>query len=484
MNIQFNTKISVVFLSILFLTACGNKDAENKELPAETAITQGENKSANLKQITFTKDQYNLASIETGQIEMRNLSNIVKLNGVIDVEPRSMATVSAPLGGYLKTAGLLPGEAVKKGQVLATIENPEFIKIQQDYLESLGKLQFLEEEYKRQEKLRVEDINSAKTFQQVKSDYKVMQARIKGFEQQLALAGINKSSAQNGNITRTANLYAPITGFIKVSNKNIGDYVNPQDVIFEIVNGERIVENWASVYVIPFEMTNNGKMKVLLGQKLPTAYWFHRCFQWKTGWEEVTVSVLSSISSDKHVAEKEEEGNMSSRYKDEKIYVFPRGYRFKVKGGQYISIGGNREKYYNTRVKDIAYGNFYEDTGISIDASSSDIQDEYYLFGQSGDQTFYYLFVKLQQGALESMVEKHTNYVLPKDNRFRDLIVQNNHLGSIKRSSFDEQQSPASLNSGLSRLEIFELHEAISNLPVDADWTKAALSHLEHEVLL
>jgi cobalt-zinc-cadmium efflux system membrane fusion protein len=236
MNIQFNTKISVVFLSILFLTACGNKDAENKELPAETAITQGENKSANLKQITFTKDQYNLANIETGQIEMRNLSNIVKLNGVIDVEPRSMATVSAPLGGYLKTAGLLPGEAVKKGQVLATIENPEFIKIQQDYLESLGKLQFLEEEYKRQEKLRVEDINSAKTFQQVKSDYKVMQARIKGFEQQLALAGINKSSAQNGNITRTANLYAPITGFIKVSNKNIGDYVNPQDVIFEIVN--------------------------------------------------------------------------------------------------------------------------------------------------------------------------------------------------------------------------------------------------------
>lgn len=236
MNIQFNTKISVVFLSILFLTACGNKDAENKELPAEPAITQEENKSADLKQITFTKDQYNLANIETGQIEMRNLSNIVKLNGVIDVEPRSMATISAPLGGYIKTAGLLPGEAVKKGQVLATIENPEFIKIQQDYLESLGKLQFLEEEYKRQEKLRAEDINSAKTFQQVKSDYKVMQARIKGFEQQLALAGINKSSVQNGNITRTANLYAPITGFIKVSNKNIGDYVNPQDVIFELVN--------------------------------------------------------------------------------------------------------------------------------------------------------------------------------------------------------------------------------------------------------
>lgn len=234
MNIQVISRVSAVFLSILFLTACGNK--ENKELPESARAVQDENPSNGTQQITFTKDQYNLASIETGQIEMRNLSNIIKLNGVIDVEPKSMATVSAPLGGYIKTAGLLPGEAIKKGQVLTTIENPEFINIQQNYLESLGKLQFLEEEYKRQEKLRKEDINSAKTFQQVTSDYNVMKSRIKAYEQQLALAGIRKSSVQNGNITRTANLYAPITGHIKVSNKNIGDYVTPQDVIFELVN--------------------------------------------------------------------------------------------------------------------------------------------------------------------------------------------------------------------------------------------------------
>ena len=235
MNIQFNTKNSLLILSTLLIVACGNKDSE-KIGSASEASAQEEQTSNGPKQITFTKDQYNLAAIETGKVEMRNLSNIIKLNGVIDVEPKSMATVSAPLGGYLKTAGRLPGEEVKKGQVLARIENPEFIQIQQDYLESLGKLQFLEEEFKRQEKLRAEDINSAKTFQQVSSDYKVMQARIKGYEQQLALAGISKSSVQKGNITRMANLYAPISGYIKASNVNIGNYVSPQDVLFEIVN--------------------------------------------------------------------------------------------------------------------------------------------------------------------------------------------------------------------------------------------------------
>ena len=236
MKIKFNTKISLLILSTLFMVACGNKDSEKMESSEESSMKEEQPVSTGIKQITFTKDQYNLAEIETGAIEMRNLSNIIKLNGTIDVEPESMASVSAPLGGYLKTAGRLPGEEIKKGQVLATIENPEFIQIQQGYLESLSKLQFLEEEFNRQKKLREEDINSAKTFQQVSSDYKITQGRVKAYEQQLALAGISRSSVQNGNITRTANLYAPISGFIKASNVNIGDYVSPQDVLFEIVD--------------------------------------------------------------------------------------------------------------------------------------------------------------------------------------------------------------------------------------------------------
>jgi len=240
MKIQFITKSSLLILSTLFIVACGNKDSEKMESSEESSINEEQPVANGSKQITFTKDQYNLAGIETGEIQMRNLSNIIKLNGVIDVEPESMASVSAPLGGYLKTAGKLPGEEIKKGQVLATIENPEFIQIQQDYLESLSKLQFLEEEYKRQKQLREEDINSAKTFQQVSSEYRITQGQVKAYEQQLALAGISKSSVQNGNISRTANLYAPITGFVKASNVNIGDYVSPQDVLFELVNIEDV----------------------------------------------------------------------------------------------------------------------------------------------------------------------------------------------------------------------------------------------------
>lgn len=236
MNSSYHKHFLIALSALLFFSACGTKQDEESKDINETSKTPSDSIASKTNEVIFTSAQYKLAEIETGTVEMRSLSNIIKVNGAIDVEPSNMAMVSAPLGGYVKTAGLLPGQAIKKGQVLATLENPEFITLQQDYLESKGRLQYLEQEYQRQEKLRKEDINSAKTFQQVASDYKVMQARINGLEQRLALAGINTASLRNGKISRSANLYAPISGYIKSSNVNIGKYVNPSDVLFELIN--------------------------------------------------------------------------------------------------------------------------------------------------------------------------------------------------------------------------------------------------------
>lgn len=236
MNSSYHKHFLIAVTALLLFSACGNKQTEENKDVNGTSETATDSTASKTDEVIFTSDQYNLAGIETGTIESRSLSNIIKLNGVIDVEPSSMATVSAPLGGYIKTAGLLPGQAIRKGQVLATLENPEFITLQQDYLESKGRLQYLEQEYKRQQKLRDDDVNSAKTFQQVASDYKVMQARISGLEQRLAIAGINTSALRGGKISRTANIYAPISGYIKTSNVNIGKYANPSDVLFELIN--------------------------------------------------------------------------------------------------------------------------------------------------------------------------------------------------------------------------------------------------------
>lgn len=238
-NVSLRSRLPMLCLaSVLGLAACSKGDKATAAESTATAMAAAPADSANIAtlKVAFTSDQYKLAGIEVGAIEKRNLSSIIKLNGVIDVEPSKTAMVSAPLGGYIRSAGLLPGQVVKAGQVLATLENAEFTQIQQEYLESKGRMEFLEQEFARQQKLRAEDVNAAKTLEQVSSERKIMTARIAGLEQRIALAGIPKSLVDSGRISRTANLYAPIGGFIRVSNVSIGKYVSPTDVLFEIVD--------------------------------------------------------------------------------------------------------------------------------------------------------------------------------------------------------------------------------------------------------
>lgn len=223
-----------ILCSILILTAIISSCSESRSKETEEKIEVKKDSVAS--DVTLTADQYKIAGIQIGSMEMRNLSDVIKVNGVIDVPPQNVVSISAPLGGYVKSAGLLPGQAVRKGQVIAVIENAEFIDIQQDYLESKSRMVFLDQELDRQKELRKEDINAAKTLQQVSSEYNMMRAKISGLEQKLSLIGISTGSLQAGRISKTSNLYAPISGYVTESNVNRGKYVQPSDVLFELAN--------------------------------------------------------------------------------------------------------------------------------------------------------------------------------------------------------------------------------------------------------
>ncbi|MEO6135294.1 MAG: efflux RND transporter periplasmic adaptor subunit [Ginsengibacter sp.] len=225
-----NTTIKILFSIFLFasIAACNNKKTEEKTV-TEPQVT-------NSDEVSLTSDQYKVAAIELGNIEMRNLSSVIKVNGVIDVEPQSVVSISAPLGGFVKSAGLLLGQAVHKGQLMAVIENVEFIDIQQDYLETKSRLVFLSQELERQKELRKEEVNATKTLQQVSSEYNMQNAKLSGLVQKLSLIGIGTKSLNAGRISKTSNLYSPINGYVTESNVNRGKYVQPSDVLFELTN--------------------------------------------------------------------------------------------------------------------------------------------------------------------------------------------------------------------------------------------------------
>ncbi|MBC7552874.1 MAG: efflux RND transporter periplasmic adaptor subunit [Taibaiella sp.] len=209
----------------VLLAACGSKETEKKETVTKTDNT-----------VTLTDAQLKNANLQTGNAERKRVSSLLKVNGQIDVPPQNLVSISFPLGGYLKSTKLLPGMQVSKSEPIAVMEDQQYIQLQQDYLSAKAKQTYLEHDYNRQKELNQSKASSDKVFQQSEADYKCNSINVKAFAEKLRLIGIIPESLNENSISRSVNVYAPITGFVSKVNVNIGKYVNPVDVLFEIVN--------------------------------------------------------------------------------------------------------------------------------------------------------------------------------------------------------------------------------------------------------
>jgi len=210
--------------------------------------------------VELRADQIKLANIETGAIVMQSLSGKLKVSGLVSVAPQNMATVCMPMGGFVKSTSLMPGNVVSKGQTLAILQNQEFVDIQQNYLEAKNKFEFAEADYKRHSELFKNDVYSEQNLQQVASDYKNLKAQVKALEQKLAMIGINPANLHEDNITSSVTVVAPISGFVKTVNINIGKFVAPADVMFEIVNSDKLF--------LELTLFEKDADKVAAGQKI------------------------------------------------------------------------------------------------------------------------------------------------------------------------------------------------------------------------
>ncbi len=244
-------KYFLYLLSILILQACNSKK-EQSPAPKETTTISN--------QVTLTNAQLQSAKIQTGSLQENSLSAILKVNGKIDVPPQNMVSISMPLGGYLKSTKLLPGMHVSKGEVIATLEDQQYIQLQQDYLTIKSKLVFSEAEYIRQKELNQSKASSDKVFQLAQMEFQNQKILLSALAEKLKLININPQSIAENSISRSVNIYSPINGFVSKVNVNIGKYVTPSDILFELVNPSDIHLN-----VTVFERDLD---KVYIGQKL------------------------------------------------------------------------------------------------------------------------------------------------------------------------------------------------------------------------
>lgn len=223
-------KYIILLVSSALLMSCGS------ETKTENTATVAPEKTT----VQLTDAQLKNISLTTGKLEIKSISSILKVNGTIDVPPQNLVSISVPLGGFLKSTKLLPGMHLLKGEVIAIMEDQQYIQLQQDYLTTAVNLKYTEADYNRQKDLNQSKATSDKAFQQAEADYTNQKITLKSLNEKLKLIGINPEKLNENTISRSISITSPIDGYVSKVNVNIGKYVNSTDVLFELVNPQDI----------------------------------------------------------------------------------------------------------------------------------------------------------------------------------------------------------------------------------------------------
>ena len=222
-------KYIISFVFIASIVACKSEDKK-------TTVSDKSSEKVFSGTVYLDQEQLKQANLKMALVEKGAASVEVHLNGKIDVPPTAIASVSLPMGGYIQDINLIPGNYVKKGGIIATIKDPQFVQLQEDYLTAKSKAAYLSQDMDRQKQLLQQDAVSKKAFQLLQSEYNSNAIALKGLAEKLQLINIDPNNLTIEKISSKVNLVAPISGYVTKVNINRGKYVAPTDILLELID--------------------------------------------------------------------------------------------------------------------------------------------------------------------------------------------------------------------------------------------------------
>lgn len=265
MKLKYNI-ISLVFIS-LFAISCGKKETPEEKTPEKTEQKEHAHEEGPQTIASLTEEQMKSVGVTLGSMEMKELTSTIKANGLLSVPNSNKATITSLYGGIIKTINIQVGSIVKKGQVIATIANPEYIQLQEDYLTTNSRITYAEQEFRRQRELFDNDAGAKKNLQSADAELKTLRTKRASLLKQLQMMGISPGSVNNGNMRSGLVITAPISGTISGISAQIGSYVDISSPVATVIdNGsihldlevfEKDLPKMRVGQIVHFKLTNN-----------------------------------------------------------------------------------------------------------------------------------------------------------------------------------------------------------------------------------
>ncbi len=210
--------------------------------------------------VYLNEKQIEALGLKTGSFQMRNLTTVVKLSGQLTVAPSGNADVSVVMGGYVTDIKTFFGEKVRKGEVLALLEHPDYITLQEEFVKVANNLEYLQQEYERQKQLFEHNIGAGKDYQLAKTNFNTAKIRFKGLKTRLEMLNLSSEEVLHGKVTGTITVTSPIDGYVTQVFIKSGAYADAENPLFEVTDTNKLHAD--------FLVYEKDVFKVKSGQKI------------------------------------------------------------------------------------------------------------------------------------------------------------------------------------------------------------------------
>ncbi len=249
---------------------------------------------------SLSDSQIKAVGIEVGELEQKELAGGIKGNGHLRVPNNFQADISTLFGGQIKAIHVQVGDFVKKNQVVATLENPEFLQIQEEYVTLGGKLHLAELELARQKELNEGGAGALKNLQNIQTEIRTLTSRKYALVKHLQMMGLNPENVKAESLNSVLVVRSPINGVVSDVFAKLGSYVQPSTPILEVVDNSKLH--------LDFQVFEKDLSRVSVGQTVeftltnnPSQNYFAEIHSIGSSFEDdsKTVSVHAEITSSK-----------------------------------------------------------------------------------------------------------------------------------------------------------------------------------------
>jgi len=230
------TLASLAFWTNLFLlhfgfalTGCSNQPVVNPD-------KEPTNRTETEQILTLAPEQAQKAGLELDSLRLLPLAHEILLSGQVEAPPQNLISVSMPMPGLLRSTRLLPGMQVQKGEILAYMEDPAYLRLQEDYWSTRIRAENLEAELQRQEELSRTGAGNTKTERDTRSEWRTANVKAKAMEEQLRLLGLDITNLNESTIMRQIPVRSPVRGYVTKVHHSTGQYIGTGEALYELVD--------------------------------------------------------------------------------------------------------------------------------------------------------------------------------------------------------------------------------------------------------